>query len=607
MPIRLYCAQEESAFYTLPQGAFVGTITEQGIVDYESSVYIPYSAEGHSWTSTDVQAYSQWYVGSENVCNVKSYTRIMPMNSSYSIPLLRESNKKISYQYGGLEKGVPGTSNKAYVGDSVSHYMTPARLVCDHAQELPENIQVFDLVKTPSYFTKNFDTIGVYFNNIDVMYIEGIRIPITSGIEGETQENLFPQQNSHIKVTIYPAKAISGKTRNIADRSKKIAEVTLTKKDFTAHADHPFTGSLQTALPEPISIEGPFMVELTGMKNSKCNFFFLAARERENENYWGFHLENDKETYHSKFTPAISVKAMFPALFPETGEEKEVIIPAEGATINNAPQRTFYANKRYRKNINGFSHNSSDITWCKIYNINTTNDHVTFAFTADPNTTNTPRQAEFVFSYRGKKLTYNLYQPPMGWTEIREGLVPQDFGTTCLTQEVNGFQGVRLWEIAYRTQDEIVLEESPTLIAGRPYIFEATEQRFLVNYDQGTGIVTQAGSWNGLHGTLEVLRDEALEGKYVMANNQFVRCGSGCELGANRAYMVFEEVPTTPTPAREGVKRIAVKMGAVTGLEFRVESVESIDNSVPHKLYGADGRLYISINGQVIGMDGKRL
>ena len=66
-------------------------------------------------------------------------------------------------------------------------------------------------------------------------------------------------------------------------------------------------------------------------------------------------------------------------------------------------------------------------------------------------------------------------------------------------------------------------------------------------------------------------------------------------------------MPTTPTPAREGVRRIAVKMGAVTGLEFKAESVEFIDNSVPRKLYGADGRLYISINGQMIGMDGKRL
>lgn len=614
MSMRLCYAQEVSAFYTLPQGAFVGTITEQGIVSGASSIYIPYSPEGHTWISVDSQADSWWYIGSTNVKAGTSYTRIDPMNFSYIVPQLKETHK-ISYQYGTYNKGEINPNNKIYVGDSVSQYMTPARLVCDHTQELPKDGLVHDLVRTPSYFTKQFDTVGVYFNNIDVMYIEGIRIPIASDKKEDTKENLFPQQGSQINVTIYPAEGISGKTANKADKSEPLAKVTLKITDCITRSDFPNWGIVQADLSTPIAINGPFVVELTDMKNSGCNFYVLAARERKEENYWGYHIENDKETYHSKFTPAISVKAMFPALYPKEGEEKEILIPAEGITYNDTecPIRTIFANMRYKKDVNGFSHNSSEIRWCKIYNMGTTNDHVTFAFTAEANTDNNPHEADFVFSFRGKSLNYHLYQPPQGRTVVRNGLSKGNLGTICLPYEVKEVTGASLWEIAYLTNNTLVLEESKTIEAGLPYIFQAEQERIegiiMTNLTVTTSPTNAneglAGAKNGLHGTLETIRDKALEGKYVMANNEFVRCGSGCELGANRAYMVLEEVPTTATPAKEGVRRIVMKMGETTGLEFRAETIDRSKKQVPRKLYGADGRLYISVNGQLIGMDGQ--
>lgn len=609
IPIRLCCAQKESAFYTLPEGAFIGTVTEQGIVGYASSIYIPYSAKGHTWTSVDPQRTGQWKITGRNDVMGGYYTSIDPMNSTYTIPQLEEINK-ISYQYGAIKLGSMISTNYVHIGDSVSHYMTPARLICDHAQTLSPNTYVYNLVKTPSYFTKNFDTIGVYFNNIDVMYIEGIRIPI----EGETKENLFPQQDSSIKVTIYPAKAIGGKTANIADKSRPLAKVTLGKEDFIANNKAAYMGTLQATLSKPITIKGPFVVELTGMKTSGCNFYVTASREREGENYWGYHIEGNKETYHNKFTPAISVNAMFPALYSEEGEDLEIVIPAEGIDYTNeeCPQRTIYANMSYKKGEKGFS--SSEIEWCKIFNMGTTQDHVTFAFTAEANTNNNPREADFVFSFRGKSLNYHLYQPPQGRTVVRNGLTKGNLGTICLPYEVKEVTGASLWEIAYLTNNTLVLEEAKTIEAGLPYIFQAEQERIegiimtnltttMEQKDANNGL---AGAKNGLHGTLETIRDKALEGKYVMANNEFVRCGSGCELGANRAYMVLEEVPTTETPAKEGVRRMAMKMGEVTELEFRMEeSVERSKKHVPLKLYGADGRLYISVNGQVIGMDGQ--
>lgn len=604
IPIRLCFAQEVSAFYTLPEGSFVGTVTEQGFVYHASSVYIPYSAEGHTWTSIDPQKIGQWKITGRNDVMGGYYTSKDPMNSTYTIPQLEEINK-ISYQYGAIELGSMISTNYVHIGDSVSHYMTPARLICDHAQTLPQNAKVFDLVKTPSYFTKNFDTIGVYFNNIDVMYIEGIRIPITSGIEGETQENLFPQQNSHIKATIYPAQAIGGKTKNIADRSTILATVTLTKADFTAQTDGTHKGAVQATLPEPISINGPFVVELTEMKASGCQFYVVASREREGENYWGYHIEDNIETYHIKFTPAISVNAMFPALYPKEGEEMEVLIPAEGIHQADAecPRRTIYANKHYHPNV--IRNNESEIGWCEIQPMETTKDHVTFAFTAGANTTNTPREADFVFFFRGKSLTYHLYQPPQGRTVVRNGLTEGNLGTICVPYPVTALTGASVWEIAYITDNTLVLEESKTIEAGMPYIFEAERER--IEGITGTAaLVQEAQAKNGLHGTLTIMRDEELEGKYVMANNQLVRCGSGCELGANRAYMELSEVPTTATPAKEGVRRMALEC-SVESVECSVENVERSKKHVPRKLYGADGRLYISVNGQVIGINGQRV
>lgn len=603
IPIRLCFAQEESAFYTLPEGAFIGTVTEDGVVAYESSVYIPYSAKGHTWTSIDPQETGQWKILNRVDVMGGCYTSIDSMNSIYHIPQLVETGKK-PYQYGALIENQIKFESYVHIGDSVSYYMTPARLICDHTQTLPQNAQVSDLVKTPSYFTDRFDTIGIYFNNIDVMYIEGIRIPIA--LEDIDKTAFFPNSDAHIKVTIYPAKSIGGKIANIADQSKRLAEMTLTKDSLSVHPSLSYMGSVQGRLPSPIAINGPFVVELTEMKKSGCHFYVTASRERENENYWGYHIEGNKETYHSKFTPAILVKAMFPALYPET-VEKEVLLPAEGATIDNAPQRTIYANKRYSKD--DFRDNTSEIGWCSIEAIETHTNHVKLAFCAEANRNDKPREAEFVFSYRGKKLTYHLYQPAQGKMVVRDGLTKSNLGTICLPFGAREVTGASLWEIAYKTEGKLVLEESKTMEAGMPYVFEAEGEKIECT---PVGLLESVEDWgeslakNGLHGTLEVMRDEALEGKYVIANNEFVKCGSGCELGANRAYMVFDEVPTAEPPSREGVRRMAMKMGEVTELKLRVESVEFRDNCVPRKLYGADGRMYINVNGQVIGMDGSR-
>ncbi len=599
-------AEEVSAFYTLPVGAFVGEVTNQGSVSFpNSAVYLPYSSVGHTWTSIDPQAkYPQWTIDNNGTkLYDNSYTKTNNvMNSWYYTPLLKETSK-ISYQFGGWQEDVFSTTSHTYVGDSVSHFMTSAKLVCDLVQAGGSSPAI--LLISGSYRSQTHDTIGLYFNNIDVMYIDSIRIPIYAGSGGTGKESMFPNGNSHVKVTIYPAITIGGKNKNTADHTIVLAELILKKENFTVNTGEPMRGTIQAPLPSPISIQGPFVVELTEMKSSGCDFYVYVTKEREGFQDWGYYVVGDgSEIYHNLCTPAICVKAMFPALYGEQGENVNIVFPAEGVeysqeTKDKSFQRTIYANKHYSTTTNDFSDNADDIDWCSIKAIKTTTNSVTFAFSAEANRTGDVREADWTLSYRGKTITYHLSQPSEGQTEIRSGLQSGNFGTLCLPQNASTFTGATLWEIAYRTSTDIILEESQTLTAGTPYIYQATSDKIEVIYGEGT--VTHAGSRNGLHGTLTPINIST--GDYILYNNEFVQCGTGCSIDGNRAYLVLDEVPTTPTPAKAGIRRIAMGYpSSATALDNIHEGRQGKPTKFIH-----NGRMYIQVNQQLFQFDGQKI
>ncbi len=606
-----FCLADVSAFYTLPEGAFVSGINETGTI-IDCDIYIPYSTKEHRWVSTEPQGEGTWKIGSQEVGHGETYIHpCTPMNSFYLVPQLEETGKT-PYQYGSMT--TTNDANSVRIGDSTSHFMTPAKLVCDRvaiAEAIKNGHGI--LAQAADYNTSTNNVMGLYFNNTDVMYIDAVRIPITTADKDHPEREPFPRTDSHIKVRLYPAIAIAGKEGNRADRSHVLAELTLTEEDYTANKEDSKTGVVQGSFPKPVIIRGPFVVELSEMKESGCDFHIWASRERENCNYWGYYVAGNQETYHDKFAPAIAVKAMFPALYPKEDESLEVIIPAEGAIYKEGssdprPRRTIYANMVYKKGAKGFEHNSAALGWCTVYRMSTETDHVTFAFAAEANTTNAAREVDFVFSFRGKSVTYHLYQPAVGWSQVREGLTPGRFGTTCLSQDANGIEGVSLWEIAYMTDDEIVLEESKTLTAGVPYIFLAEKEKFSVRYEGGS--TTTASHKNGFYGTFEAINGEELEGKYLLSNNQFVLCGTGCSLDAYRAYMKIDEVPTTPTPAKEGVKRMTmsnpkVKMGLKGGEAERWKGGEAEGRR--GMKYIEDGKMYIRVGEEVIQIDGRKV
>ena len=112
------------------------------------------------------------------------------------------------------------------------------------------------------------------------------------------------------------------------------------------------------------------------------------------------------------------------------------------------------------------------------------------------------------------------------------------FGTICLPCAVaaDDIAGAKFYSVAGKQTDGgvlkgIVLTEETALQAGVPYIFCATADKLVVAYNGGAAEATSA---NGLVGTLS--GQDVAQGKHILTNNTVKECGTGCTIGANRAY-----------------------------------------------------------------------
>lgn len=112
------------------------------------------------------------------------------------------------------------------------------------------------------------------------------------------------------------------------------------------------------------------------------------------------------------------------------------------------------------------------------------------------------------------------------------------FGTICLPCAVaaDDIAGAKFYSVAGKQTDGgvlkgIVLTEETALQAGVPYIFCATADKLVVAYNGGAAEATSA---NGLVGSLS--GQDVAQGKHILTNNTVKECGTGCTIGANRAY-----------------------------------------------------------------------
>lgn len=150
------------------------------------------------------------------------------------------------------------------------------------------------------------------------------------------------------------------------------------------------------------------------------------------------------------------------------------------------------------------------------------------------------------------------------------------FGTICLPCNVESgdFSGAVFYEIVGKKVDEnrmpthLVLTPVTRLEAGKPYLFQADDDEMILAYSGAS--VPVAAENNGLIGSFDGIKPDAsaeLSGKYLLSNNKIVKCGTGCTLGSNRAYIDMDKVPV-----------IDGSDGYVNTLAIQIAKPTSVDN-----------------------------
>ena len=126
------------------------------------------------------------------------------------------------------------------------------------------------------------------------------------------------------------------------------------------------------------------------------------------------------------------------------------------------------------------------------------------------------------------------------------GVTEGEFGTICLPFDISfgDASGAKFYTVAGKTvsagaPQAIVLDEVDKLVAGVPYIFQATGNKLSCKFTGSA--VEEAGNAGGLYGTFADAT--AVEsGKYVIYNNTVKMCSSDCTVDAFRAYIDMDEV-----------------------------------------------------------------
>lgn len=145
---------------------------------------------------------------------------------------------------------------------------------------------------------------------------------------------------------------------------------------------------------------------------------------------------------------------------------------------------------------------------------------------------------------QGETTLYAVWEEELSYTRpTTEGR----YGTICLPKgaEAINITGATFYSIAGKRVDSeglptsIVLEEVSNIEAGKPYIFLASDTELKVVYSGEA--VAEANSENGLVGSFT--GQDVAEGMYLLSNNQIIKCGTGCSIGANRAFINMTDVP----------------------------------------------------------------
>ena len=189
-------------------------------------------------------------------------------------------------------------------------------------------------------------------------------------------------------------------------------------------------------------------------------------------------------------------------------------------------------------------------------------------------------------------------------------VVAERYGTICLPHAVpaGAYTGAKIYKVvsfAEVEKENLLLEEVDAMEAGKPYFFYAEKERIQFIY---TGEEALASKENGLYGTIEgekvkgqgfyVLQKNVLRPTYNAATATDVEV----EVGANRAYLYIEEVPSYTGVALSPRHRVMGVQGAPSvATDIDQIQAEEMQNT---KLL-IDGTLYILRGEKIYDITGK--
>ncbi|MBO5817848.1 MAG: hypothetical protein J6R26_07940 [Paludibacteraceae bacterium] len=188
------------------------------------------------------------------------------------------------------------------------------------------------------------------------------------------------------------------------------------------------------------------------------------------------------------------------------------------------------------------------------------------------------------------------YAPVPDYTrEVTSG----NYGTICLPFGAASYTGMELYEFVGSETGKVYLASVTELVAGVPYIFQATATELAV-YSDGTTAATP-GRNKGLVGTFTDDTEVAI-GNYILKDNAICKVAATCWVNAYRAYIVMSEVPSgapTPMPGRKYINMSVNGENAETGVD-NINGANDIVKMIEN------GQLIIVIDGVKYNAQGVR-
>lgn len=195
---------------------------------------------------------------------------------------------------------------------------------------------------------------------------------------------------------------------------------------------------------------------------------------------------------------------------------------------------------------------------------------------------------------------------------VRDGLEAGKLGTICLPYDVpsDDWGGAIFYNIAGKKTENgnvtslILEEETGTLKAGRPYIFEATGNALYCMYLDGIeeNSATEASDYNGLYGSLK--ETGVAEDMYLINNNKVVKCGENCSIASNRAYIDMGNVPDFQEPQQISKSILSLSIGGGDSTNIEAAAIENTNNTV---IYNMQGQRVVAPAKGVYIVNGKKM